>query len=116
MSYDLEYSPPGGQKWLWHNKALTYSPWVCRLSDQWGFGQTLWPMSVVLYVDLIDGVYSWRVNATNWRNQLKATTGTGSDATDAIQQAQAVGEEALTALMPEWVKTALAEGWRPPLP
>lgn len=113
MSYELEYSP-GHHKWHWHSKALKYSPWVCRLSDQWGFGQTLWPMSVVLYVDLIDGVYSWRVKATNWRNQLKETTGTASGPSNAIQRAQAVGEAAMAELMPDWVQTALAEGWRPP--
>lgn len=116
MSLELEYFPPSGQKWHWHSKALNYSPWVCRLSDQWGLGQKTWPMSVVLQVDLVDGVYRWLVKSTNWRNQLNVTTGTASGPVEAIEQAQAVGEEALVALLPEWVKKALAEGWRPLLP
>lgn len=115
MSRELEYSPPGNQKWFWYPKALNYSPWVCRLSDQWGFGHHLWPMSVVCYVDLIEGQYVWWVTVTDWKNKQSTKEGTASGPSVAIQQAQSFGETTLAQLMPDWVEKALSEGWRPPL-
>jgi len=114
MSLELEYSPPSGSRWKWHSKALTYNPWVCRLSDQ-RLANPPWPMCVVLYVDLIEGEYRLTVAVTDWRNRLVHFHGACSSALEAILEAERLGDQAFNSLMPDWVVKALAEGWRPPL-
>lgn len=116
MSKDLGYFPPcGGGKYRWFNKSLNYSPWRCDLGGQMNKRKlSIWPASVWLTVDLIDGQYVWRADVTGWSHEASLVSGTAPSAEAAITAAEKAGEEAFRALMPAWVVTALENGWRPP--
>lgn len=114
MSQELAYLPPNGTKWQWHPKALNYAPWVCGLSPQKYSNINLWPLHVILRVDLIDNNYRWTVEILDWKNKRTLLDGQTQVALEACLAAEKVGEEELEKLMPDWVHQALANGWRPP--
>lgn len=115
MSAELDYFPPSGTKYAWFPKTLNYSPWACRLSDLL-LPKHHWPMSITLSVDLIDGLYHWRVAVRGWRSSDGETVirGATKEALDACLEAERVGVAQYEKLTPEWVLKALDEGWRPP--
>jgi len=119
MSHELSYLPPAGTRHKWSSKSLNYSPWVCRLSDQkskkdQGHSVYFWPMDVVLVVDLKDGIYNWQVEVIDFRFNRSKIQGQEEDPLRACLAAERIGRSKLRELLPPWVKTALANGWRPP--
>lgn len=112
MSRELAYFPPRTTRWQWSPKALQHSPWVCNLAPQMGAGH--WKLSVYLTVDLIDGRYVWRVQTRDWDGELSEQTGSEDTAKKATAAAERIGEDSYRELTPEWVTTALQNGWRPP--
>lgn len=112
MSRELAYFPPKSTKWWWSPKALQHSPWFCGLAPQMGDGH--WPLKVDMTVDLVDGVYVWRVQTTGWDGEMSEQSGSEDTAKKAVEAAERMGEESYRELTPEWVITALQNGWRPP--
>lgn len=117
MSLAMNYFPPNGTRWRWSNKSLTTSPWFCNLSMQWaGDEWPRWsPMSVILSVDMLDAEYVWEVRVTDWVYRRSSSRGKAATALQACLDAEDVGERALREMTPEWVRKAVAAGWRPPL-
>jgi len=111
VSYELEYFPPVGSKFKWTPKALNYSPWACDLSHQ--IDSNLWPLLVSATVDLLEGRYKWRVDIIDWHHRRSHREGECDSALAAILVAESTAESEFQRLMPDWVKTALANGWRP---
>ena len=111
MSEELGYFPPKGTKFPWKEKTLNYSPWVCSLDDHVGLQ---WPASVVCRVDLLDGIYRYSVEITDWKHNKSRLDGPAYNAIQAVAKAEHIGEREAKKLLPSWVKKALAEGWRPP--
>lgn len=116
MSQALAYHPPTGTKWKWGTKPLNYSPWICNLlaqkecTDQY----KLHPLSCTLYVDLIDGKYLWQVNTLGFDHVRRDDRGFVETALEACTIAEAKGEDFLRLAIPDWARTAIANGWRPP--
>lgn len=114
MSQELDYFPPRGTNYEWGRKELTYSPWGCALADQLG-PKDHWPMNVHLYVDLTDGKYKWDVKVHGWKHADRFwVSGSCDDPLEACLEAEAAGAAEYAKLTPEWVRAALANGWRPP--
>lgn len=114
MSKGLGYFPPHGTKFWWSCKHLTYSPWVCCLSDQAELLLSLWPLNVSLVVDLIDGVYKWSVQVIDFKGQRSTVSGEEKSGLEACTKAEEVGILKLRENFPDWARTALLNGWRPP--
>jgi hypothetical protein len=117
VSRHLGYFPPNGTRWQWTNKSLQTSPWTCALSRQWaGDNWVKWsPMSVDLSVDLIKDEYVWGVRICDWSHRHRGISGKAPVALEACLAAEDAGQRALSEMTPEWVRRAVAEGWRPPL-
>lgn len=117
MSLAMNYFPPNGTRWRWSDKSLTTSPWFCNLSMQWAGDEWFrWiPMSVILSVDLLDAEYVWEVKATDWVYKRSSIRGKAATSLQACLDAENVGERVLEEMTPEWVRKAVAAGWRPPL-
>jgi hypothetical protein len=121
MSLAMDYFPPNGTRWRWSEKNLISSPWYCNLvmqwaGDEWPLWRPLWsPMSVSLSVDLLDAEYVWEVKATDWVYKRSSIRGKAATSLQACLDAEDVGERALREMTPEWVRKAVAAGWRPPL-
>lgn len=111
MSFELDYFPPKGTVYRWTPKALNYSPWFCDLG---GIKGLVWPASVFLRVDLVDGDYKWMVEVCNWRSERTLAYGFERSPLEACLEAERRGVEAVVDLTPAWVRTALENGWRPP--
>jgi hypothetical protein len=114
MSYELAHNSPSGTKWNWGSKALNYSPWVCNLASQKEPNFSLWPLDIVLYVDVYDGVCHWAVHIIDFQHKRYLKSGVAADPLKACLEAESVGEKQLAELLPDWAKEALARGWRPP--
>lgn len=115
MSREQDYFAPKGTKWKWGPKALQHYGWFCHLSEQREPGLFLWPVSIQLRVDLDGGKFHWVAEVYDWRHARRVVTGARKDALKACLAAEAAGEAALDELLPEWVRTALAHGWRSPV-
>lgn len=115
MSAAQDYFPPQGSRWKWCSKALAYSPWACDLSEQMRPPDIrfLWPLSIILRVDLRDGQYHWRVDVRPWSGEDFTLKGSTKAPLDAMLAAEQVGERIFNEQMPEWTLLALANGWRP---
>lgn len=114
MSFEQKYFPPNKTKWEWGAKQLTYSGWVCDLSCQKEKGLWLWPLSVILYVDLVDGRFCWCVKVHTFKRERYDIDGSCKDPLRACRTAEKIGERELKKLIPKWVRTALKNGWRSP--
>lgn len=112
MSYRQDYSPPKkgkkGTKYLWHSKALNYSPWRAEF---WG----CWPASISAWVDQRedDGVFLWRVEVRNFNHDRRVLKGEAPDGLSACLAAEQVGEAEKRLLWLPWMKKAIKAGWRP---
>ncbi len=115
MSREQEYFPPSGTKWKWHHKSLNYSPWSCDLSDQREPEiKFRTPLFVYLTVDKRNERWHWRVEVTDFANKRTNLAGSSSDPFMACEAAELFGEQELDKLLPDWVRTALTNNWRPP--
>jgi hypothetical protein len=114
MSHELDYFPPNKTKWKWGAKVLRNKEWWCDLSHQREAGLDMFPASVDLTVDLIDGKYWWRVSVRNFSYKDSELNGTSKDPLKACLRAEKVGEAMLDKLLPDWARTALKNKWRPP--
>lgn len=117
MSVELAYFPPRGTKYKWHPKSLNYSPWTCRLSDERESKiRFKTDMSVACTVDKIDGKYKWNIEVRHWDPNVKVRriTGMTDDPLKACLEAERVGDVELGKMLPDWVRTALENNWRPP--
>lgn len=113
-NHDLEYHPPKGTKWVWHPKALNYSPWNCDLSRQKEPGLDLWPLSILLHVCKSKGEWLWFARTVDFKHKRTTLTGSSDDPLKACLAAEEAGEHILAEFLPDWVRTALANKWRPP--
>lgn len=111
--YDLPYFPPQGTKWAWDPKRLNYDSWCCSLHNQKEPKLDLAPMRVILYVDLIDDKFEWRVKIIDFQHNCRDIKGTASSGLDACLAAEKIGEAEIKKLLPKWAKIALSHGWRP---
>ena len=123
MSYELEYFPPRGTKYSWSPKALNYCPWVLSFSREKEKEYSkkfknrffsFYPMEITCYVDLIDGDYTWSVdvspfNGLGYFKKVKTKT-----ALEALKKAEEYAEQQFKKLVPNWIITALKNGWRAP--
>jgi hypothetical protein len=108
MSYELDYFPPKPFNGTgWGSKSLNYSPW--RKSLYYNS-----PANIDLEVDLIDGMYRWSVEITDWNYKHTRYIGKAKTAVEACKKAEKIGNEQLKLLTPDWIKTALENKWRPP--
>lgn len=114
MSFELDHFPPKGSRWAWGSKTLTTSGWGCDLARQMAGASRIWPMAIYLHVDLVGGRYHWLVEVTDWKHKRETFSGESKTALKALSAAEEVGERAFHDLMPDWIRTALANGWRPP--
>jgi hypothetical protein len=114
MSFELDYFPPNGTKWKWSSKALNYSPWLCNLARQKEPGLNLWPLDVMLIVDLVKDRWVWQVEVIDFQHQRAIIKGAENDPLKACFAAEIAGEGVLADLLPDWVRAALANKWRPP--
>lgn len=116
MSAAQDYFPPQGSRWKWCPKALAYSPWACDLSEQMRPPaiRFLWPLSIILRVDLRAGQYHWRVDVRPWSGEDFTLKGSTKAPLDAMLDAETAGARIFNEQMPEWTRMALSAGWRPP--
>lgn len=116
MSRALDYFPPKGTRWQWSTKALNYSSWTCNVARQREPQLTLWPMDVIAWVDVRedDGRFLWGVNVIDWTHGRRTFRGDETDALRACRAAEACAELAIDELLPDWIRTALTNKWRPP--
>lgn len=71
-------------------------------------------MSVRLSVDKKPEHFVWRVDVCRWDGTRHTLEGTSITDIEACLAAEAAGETAYVELMPDWIVTALKNGWRPP--
>ena len=117
MSRTQDYFPPKGTTWQWGHKALNHSPWHCNLTRQKEPDLHPFPLAAHLSVSLQDdGLYLWIVDMSDFRYQRTTKQGICKTALEACLEAEHTGEAYLTAMLPDWVRTALTNGWRPPSP
>jgi len=114
MSREQPYFPPQGTAYRWESKALQYSPWVCLLSQQKEPDLWLFPLDVTLRVSLDDGKWRWYANMTDFHYVRTTLSGVEPDSLTACLTAERFGLEWLADRLPDWVRTALANKWRPP--
>lgn len=116
MSMELSFFPPNKTKYKWGNKVLNTSCWYCELSRQKVSSSDLFifPMSVMLSVDLDKDRYVWRVEVCDWKHKRSYVEGSSADSLKACLAAEKAGEAEYKRLMPNWVWTALKNKWRPP--
>jgi hypothetical protein len=114
MSRELDYFPPKGTKFQWGSKELQYSPWYCNLGKQREPGIWPSPLSVLLCVDLIQGQYKWHVKTWDFSHRSSNISGVATTALEACLAAECAGERFLDEQLPDWVRVALANNWRPP--
>ncbi len=118
MSRGQDYFPPKGTKFKWENKALDYSPWYCNLSGQKEPKLWLFPLYVNLTVDYHEktGMFNWTIDVCDFVYNHTILSGCNGTALKACLIAEKIGEVELKKHLPRWVKTALANKWRPPCP
>ncbi len=108
MSRTLDYFPPIGTKLKWHPKALNYSPWVCRMWDEW-------PACITLDVDKNDEEeFTWRVDWRNFNKEKGVIHGKERTAREACLAAEAAGKSQKALIWKPWMATAIKAKWRPP--
>jgi hypothetical protein len=113
MSRELPYFPPPGTKYPWVNKTLNYSAWTCNLSTQMEPSLYLYPMNVQLWVDFNEQ-WCWILEVTDFTHNRMTKKGVAIDGLAACLAAEELGEAEVVKLLPDWVRTALKNKWRPP--
>lgn len=71
-------------------------------------------MDITLRVNLIKEKYIWEVNVITFDHLRYSIKGEELDGLKACLKAEETGDNELTLLLPDWIKTALANKWRPP--
>lgn len=114
MSEELDYFPPNTTKWKWGSKALNYSPWICNLLPQVFPNLYTNGASVKLIVDILDGVWKWRLESYYLDGTFVNMKGDANSGEEACNIAETKGEQIIKQMFPKWAITALKNKWRPP--
>jgi hypothetical protein len=114
MTKELGYFPPNGTKWKWEPKTLNYSPWICCLSRQREPKLFMYPFDIKLIVDLINTHFHWVIELIDFQGNYSIISGISEDPLQACLTAEEIGECKMDELLPDWIRTALENKWRPP--